>query len=103
MLASMRLLESVGTDAVEARILALAALTRAELLARGMTVINPHDGETRSGIVAFRHPSLANETVETELVKAKIVCAVRCGNVRFAPHAYTTEADISTAVVAIPA
>lgn len=103
MLASMRLLEAVGTDAVEARILTLADHTRRCLAERGMSVVAPHGAESRSGIVAFRHPTVPNDAVEAALGEAaRVVCAVRCGNVRFAPHVYSTEAEIDTAVVAIP-
>lgn len=102
MLASMELLESVGFDAVEARVREVAAYTRQRLIERGMYVVSPHGSEVRTGIVAFRHPTLPNETVEAMLTDAKVICAVRCGNVRFAPHVYSTESDIDTAVAAIP-
>lgn len=101
-LASMNLLESIGTDAVEARVLELADCTRRKLEARGMHVVAPHGSESRSGIVAFRHPTVANEAVEAKLAEANIVCAVRCGNVRFAPHVYSIESDVDVAVDAIP-
>ncbi len=103
MRASVGLLESVGFGTVEARVLELAGHARRRLAERGMHVVSPHGQESRSGIVAFRHPAHANEAVETALADAKVISAVRCGNVRFAPHAYNTEADIDAAVAAIPA
>ncbi|MBC7808590.1 MAG: aminotransferase class V-fold PLP-dependent enzyme [Akkermansiaceae bacterium] len=102
MVASMNLLESVGTDAVESRVLELASHTRRRLIERDMHVVSPHGTEARSGIVAFRHPTVANDAVEAKLAESKVICAVRCGNVRFAPHVYSTESDIDTAVAAIP-
>ncbi len=102
MLASVDLLESVGTDAIESRVLELAAYTRQRLTERGMHVVSPHGTETRTGIVAFRHPTIANETVEAKLAESKVICAVRCGNVRFAPHVYSTESDIDVVVAAVP-
>lgn len=102
MLASMELLESIGTDAVETRVLEIAAYTRRRLSNRGMHVVAPHGPDVRSGIVAFRHPTISNDTVEAKLAESNIICAVRCGNVRFAPHVYSTESDIDTAVNAIP-
>ena len=98
--ASVDLLEQVGFDAVERRVLELAAHARRSLAARGMQVVTPEP--VRSGIVAFRHPSLSNEAVLAALTEAKVVVAVRCGNVRFAPHAYSTEEEIDRAVAAIP-
>ncbi|MBC8138051.1 MAG: aminotransferase class V-fold PLP-dependent enzyme [Fibrella sp.] len=102
MLASVNLLESVGTDAVEARVLELAAHTRRRLVERGMHYVSPHGPDVRSGIVAFRHPAISNDAVEAKLAESNVICAVRCGNVRFAPHAYSTEGDIDVAVAAIP-
>lgn len=100
--ASVDLLESVGFDCVNDRVLSLAAYAHDLLSARGMTVVTPTADEQRSGIVAFRHPHLTNETVLEELTRRSISIAVRYGNLRFSPHAYSNEADIETAVRAIP-
>ena len=103
MWAAMQLLEAVGTDAVEAWVLSLAAHTRTVLAGRGMTLVSPRGGQARTGIVAFRHPVLPNDSVEKTLTAAGVVCAVRCGNIRFASHVYSTESEIDAAVSAIPA
>lgn len=101
--ASVELLERAGFDAINDRVLALADHARAALKGRGMRVVSPEGAGQRSGIVAFRHPSLSNEAAHEALTAAKVVCAVRCGNVRFAPHTYSTEDEIDRAVAAIPA
>jgi len=101
--ASVDLLERAGFDAVEGRILALADHARAALKRCGMRVMSPEGADQKSGIIAFRHPTLSNEAVHEALTSARVVCAVRCGNVRFAPHAYSTEDEIDRAVEAIPA
>src|SRR6185503_15553743 len=64
---SVELLEAVGFDAVNDRILALADHARELLMARGMHLLSPGTPDARSGIVAFRHPRLANRAVLTAL------------------------------------
>jgi selenocysteine lyase/cysteine desulfurase/predicted GNAT family N-acyltransferase len=98
--ASVALLEETGLDAIEERVLALAAYAREGLEKRGLHIIGPT--ETQSGIVAFRHPTLPNDAVLQALSDQQIRSAVRCGNVRFSPHAYITEADIDKALAALP-
>ena len=101
LLASVTLLESVGFDAVETRVLAAAAHLRQRLGERGMHVVSPHGARARTGIVAFRHPDRSNDAVLAQLTAAGVNAAVRCGNVRFAPHAYTSAADVERAIGAI--
>nr|CAA9296021.1 Cysteine desulfurase [uncultured Armatimonadetes bacterium] len=100
--ASVSLLEAVGFDAVEERILALAARIRGGLAARGYRVLSPDHPGARSGIVAFRHPTLPNDAVLAALTERRVIAAVRAGNVRFAPHAYNNEADVDAAMAALP-
>ena len=100
--ASAALLESVGFDTVNDRVLSLAAYAHDLLTDRGMKVVTPTANQQRSGIVAFRHPHHSNETVLDKLTAQGVVAAVRCGNLRFAPHAYSNEADIESAVAAVP-
>jgi selenocysteine lyase/cysteine desulfurase len=100
--ASVGLLERVGFDAVERRVLGLADHARAALRARGMRLMCPEGDGQKSGIVPFRHPRLSNEAVLKALEAEKVVVAVRCGSVRLSPHAYSTEAEIDRAVAAIP-
>lgn len=100
--ASVTLMEAVGFDAIEQRVLALADYARHLLTERGCRIVSPDASAQRSGIVAFRHPTLSNDTVLAALKAKKVVAAVRCGNVRFAPHAYISEADIEEAVSVIP-
>ena len=102
LLASVTLLELVGFDAVNDRVLALADYARAALTERGMTLISPVGPGQRTGIVAFRHPTAANDVVLARLDEKGVRAAVRCGNVRFAPHAYNSEADIDAAVALLP-
>lgn len=100
--ASVALLESVGFDTVERYVLALADYARAGLQERGYRVLSPSNPPQRSGIVAFRHVTLPNETVLAALTARKIRAAIRGGNLRFSPHAYNAETDIDAAITALP-
>ena len=102
LLKSVELLESLGFDAVEGRILTLARYARRQLTRRGCRILSPDNPAQRSGIIAFRHPRLSNDDVLAALEAKKVIAAVRCGNLRFAPHAYNNEEDIDRAVAAIP-
>lgn len=95
--ASVALMEEVGFDAIEQRVLYLADCARTCVAGRSCHVLSPAAPETRSGIVAFRHPSLSNSDVLAKLADSKVTVAVRCGNVRISPHAYNMEADIERA------
>jgi selenocysteine lyase/cysteine desulfurase len=96
--ASVALMEEVGFDRMEQRVLQLADYTRLCLTEKGCRVLSPDSAESRSGIVAFRHPSLGNNEVLAKLGENGVTVAVRCGNVRISPHAYNREADIERAV-----
>ena len=100
--ASVALLEQVGFDAVERRVLALADHAHARLAERGCRVVPLAEPDRRSGIVAFRHPTQPNDAVLAALSARGVLAAVRGGNVRFAPHAYNTEEDVDRAVAALP-
>lgn len=102
LLQSVKLLESVGFEAVETRIVGLASILRDGLEQRGYRVLSPTEPEKRTGIVAFRHPTWSNEEVVRALEAATVRVVVRCGNVRFSPHAYNNEEDITRALDALP-
>ncbi|MES2464707.1 MAG: aminotransferase class V-fold PLP-dependent enzyme [Armatimonadota bacterium] len=96
--ASVRLMEEVGFDRIEQRVLHLADHARTGLTRQGCRVLSPQAPEACSGIVAFRHPSRDNSEVLAHLGDNGVTVAVRCGNVRISPHAYNTESDIDKAI-----
>ena len=100
--AALSLIEEVGIDAIAARVLALAAHAAEALASRGYRVTSPQDDDARSGIVMFRHPTLANETVLSALEASGVVAAVRGGKLRISAHFYNTEEEIDQAVGALP-
>ncbi len=101
--AALSLIEDVGIEVIGARVLELSSHAAAAVARRAYVVTSPQ-GETaqRSGIVAFHHPALDNESVLKALAAAGVRAAVRGGRVRFAPHFYNTEDEIDRAVAALP-
>lgn len=98
---SVELLEAIGFDAVNDRVRALAEYALNRLSEAGMTVITPGDAARRSGIACFRHPSVPHAQVLEAMAAANVIIAERGGNLRFAPHAYNTEADIDAAMAVL--
>jgi cysteine desulfurase / selenocysteine lyase len=101
LLASMSLLESVGLEAVQERVLTLARFAQNQLRARGMNLALPEE-KLQSGIVGFTHPSLSNDEALAALETKNVRAAVRAGFVRLSPHAYSTEEEIERAVATLP-
>lgn len=100
--AALSLLEEVGIDAVSAQILALSDYAAEKLDAKNYQVVSPRPESQRAGLVMFKHRSLPNEAVMDALKEAKVVAAVRGGNLRFSPHFYNTTDEIDRAVDALP-
>ncbi len=101
LLASVNLLESVGFEAVQDRVRALARFAQTRLVERGMNPALP-EGELSSGIVGFNHPALSNDDALLALESGGVRAAVRAGFVRLSPHAYSTEEEIERAVATLP-
>ena len=99
---ALSLLEEVGIEAISRQVLALSKYAAEKLDAKGYEVRSPRADHQRAGLVTFRHPSLPNESVLQTLEDAKVVAAVRGGNLRFSPHFYNTTEEIDRAVDALP-
>lgn len=100
--AALSLLEEVGMDAIAARILSLTAYGAELLDAKGYKVCSPRADDNRAGLLLFRHPRHANETLLQTLADAGVTAAVRGGKVRFSPHFYNTGAEMARAIDALP-
>lgn len=130
--ASLRILSSIGMDAIEKRILYLSDYLADGLASRGYRVLTHRiRSDERSGILMFRHgkteaaiPSGVNleqtpETMRskgldrrgndpwhsaclTQLLNDGIVISMREGSLRASAHFYNTEAEIDTLLDALP-
>ena len=96
---SLSLFEEVGMSFVSQRLAenidhladALKAIPEVE-------VLTPHEPTKRAGIITFRHPEIARKEVYPTLMQAGVICAARAGGIRLAPHFYTPEAVLNTAI-----
>ena len=95
LLASLKLLESVGWDVIEKHVVSLANYAQELLKAKGMNVQSRPDN---SGICAFRHPILSHAEVLERFATENIIIVERYGNLRFSPHFYNTKIEIERAV-----
>ena len=96
MVAALELIDSIGVEDIEKRVVDLSSFLIEELDNLGLEVISNFEEENRSGIVSFSDSSIKKE----DLVKNRIVATVR-DYVRFSPHIYNTEDEISKALEVI--
>jgi len=92
--AALDLLNSVGHENIRGRVEMLTRLLTRILLAHGWDVFSPGSGQPIAGIVAARPPGVAPEEARQRLAARKVVCSVRQGCLRFAPHFYTTKGEL---------
>jgi cysteine desulfurase / selenocysteine lyase len=94
--ASVDLLLEIGVEAVEERVLGLAARLAAGLVERGYLVVEPwpRDRREASGIVSFRRPGSPAHEVLRDLNAARVVGRVHADFVRLAPHFYNTFEEV---------
>lgn len=100
--ASLSLIEDVGIEVIEKRVLELASVATELLEARGYAVTSSQVEGTRSGIVMFNHARHSNKELMESLNAAHIAAAERGGKIRFAPHLYNTSEEIARAVEVLP-
>jgi cysteine desulfurase/selenocysteine lyase len=97
--ASLSLLLEVGMDNIEKQV-----IERSDFL---KTIITDHPqlellsnstSPLKSGIVVFKHRTIANEVLYKSLQQNGVVCALRGGGIRFSPHFYNSFDEIDRAV-----
>jgi selenocysteine lyase/cysteine desulfurase len=100
--AAVELLLEIGVERIAARILALTDRLIAGLRNQGLEITNSLTPKHRSGIVTCRIPGDTEGKKlaqwERHLFSKRIYASIRCGNLRFSPHFYNTEEEISRAL-----
>ena len=104
--ATLDLLRELGTEAVEARVLALADRAAAGLERLGFELAlaggrRDRVAAERSGIVAGAHPERTAEALSDALAERGIVTSYRAGRLRLSPHVYNTEDEIDRTLEAL--
>lgn len=101
--ASLSMLEDVGMERVQRDLLANVQLLEALLREHPeVELITRTDRPLRSGILTFRHRSMAAQGLFQHLKQHGVVCACRGGGIRFSPHFYTQPEVLHRAVQLIP-
>ena len=105
--ASLQLLKAFGLrsdqSALADRILSLADQLVAKLKAEGATLISPHAGANRSGIVTFAVPGQAPDAIRRAALDAQVVVSCRGGGIRASLHAYNNDQDIDRLISVVHA
>ena len=96
------LIHAIGQRAIETRVMALAAMLRTELAARGAPALSMPPAR-ESHIVAIPLAGRDPARVLAALKEDGVICSARDGNLRIAPHFYNDETDIRKALTALDA
>lgn len=87
---SLKLINSIGIEEIEKRILTLKMVIQRGLLEKGYEVISPKEKERSSGIVSFKAP----RELFLRLKSKGVICSFREGYIRFSPHFFNTQEEI---------
>ena len=89
--ASLSLLDEVGIETIESRILDNAHYLYSQLQELAdIDFISRHDRKLQSGIVTFRLGKGEQKNLHAQLMRNRVVCAHRFGGIRLSPHFYTS-------------
>jgi cysteine desulfurase/selenocysteine lyase len=99
--ASLEILLGLGTEAVEARVLALADRAARGLAGLGFSVVSSRRPGETSGIVTAVHPRHPAPALVERLAARGVVVATRAGRLRVSPHVYNTEEEVDRFLSAI--
>lgn len=101
--ACVELLEEVGFDAIEERVLDLSSYLAQGLATRGCAIVEPwpRTRHESSGIISFRPADEAPAEIQARLASKNILVHERGDFVRFSPHYYNTVEELDLALDAL--
>jgi cysteine desulfurase/selenocysteine lyase len=102
MQATIDLLLKHGMDRIEAHNRKLCAQLADGLQSKGYNLITSQRESEWAGLVCAVHPTLPSDQIHAGLAAQHIVCAVRHGHLRFAPHLYNTSEEVEQILQALP-
>ena len=101
--ASLSLLLEIGMSEVERKILANAQHLMSAIQSRAdLELLTQKNAQLQSGIVVFKHKTIANETLYSHLQANHVICAIRGAGIRFSAHFYNTKDNLDRALALIP-
>jgi len=97
--ASLSLLLETGMAEIEAQVLERADYLIAAIINNeALVLLSKQQSRLKSGIVIFKHRTIANYVLYGYLQKNGVVCALRGGGIRFSPHFYNSFDEIDRAL-----
>ena len=104
--AALRLQETIGPDAIEARIRELDALLLSALASvPGVRIMSPADPALGAGLISFKLDGVDSLELQRRLgevnIRTRVVSEYGYGWMRLSPHIYNSEADLEGVVRAI--
>jgi selenocysteine lyase/cysteine desulfurase len=100
--AAVEFLLEVGVDNIAPAVAALGDQIYEGVRAKGYEVLVERTPQNGSGIVSFRHPSIAAPVIVSKLREARIAAAPRQGWIRTSPHFYVSPGEISHVLEMLP-
>jgi cysteine desulfurase / selenocysteine lyase len=101
MRASAKLIEGIGNDRIERRVLSLADTIRNEICRLGGESIRMPKAAWPSQILLMRWPNVDSSALAKQLEAEKIHVSTRRGYIRISPHFYNNEADVDALIGAL--
>jgi selenocysteine lyase/cysteine desulfurase len=96
--ASLSLLLELGMASVEQLVLKNADYIKSKIANNEqLDLITSAQSPLKSGIVVFKHRTIANEQLYKHLQHNSVVCALRGGGIRFSAHFYNSAQEINKA------
>jgi cysteine desulfurase / selenocysteine lyase len=102
MRAAIELLLELGIERIESHNRQLCRQLSQGLEAKGYTLITSQRENESAGLVCAVHPTLSSQQIHADLEAEHILCAVRHGHLRFAPHVYNTAEEVEQILEALP-
>jgi selenocysteine lyase/cysteine desulfurase len=97
--ASLSLLDEIGFDEVERRVLANSEYLMSEVQRHAdLELVTRRDPGRYAGIVVFRSTRRPPDQLYRDLMERGVMCAHRGGGVRFSPHCYNTAHELDEAM-----
>ena len=100
--AAIETILELGVKRVESHILGLASLAIEGLNKKSFTVLSSTKEGERSGIVAFRHPTIPAAEIDAKLQDASIDIAIRRDALRISPSFYNDDDEIEKFLEVLP-
>ena len=97
--ASLTLLEQLGLENIEQCIINNTSYL-IDLLKdiSNVQLLTPEQEHRRAGIISFSLAAKDLVEIHSKLMKNKVICAHRCGGIRFSPHFYTNHKSLDKAI-----